>query len=226
MSHIIKLVFIIFTPILKFLNKIHMPFSIKKIDGDFYYRNRSKIKKGHVFLTNTNGAGTNLLNFSTLNHGAIYFGRGLSSHIDDVIDKTSNGEVWSRLIDFRLENDIQDDVCYIIEATGKGVIATDLVSFMTTKDVFVCVEPTNYVSYEAADYAVNDLGLPYDYFFTEEDDARYCFELVAKSYQKVEHNELVRKVYKLLGMELYTSFLSDTFTNENWKTVIDSRIEE
>jgi len=75
-----------------------MPFSKKKITGDHYFVWRDQISKGHVFLANTNGVGTNLINPAELKHGAIYYGRGLKSAIELLIQSSNNQELKDRLI--------------------------------------------------------------------------------------------------------------------------------
>ena len=75
----------------------------RKITGKDYFEIRDSIEIGTVFLTKTNYEFTNLINPTGLKHGAIYIGSINNSKIK-----------------------------YVAEAVGKGVVFTDLVSFLTT----------------------------------------------------------------------------------------------
>lgn len=219
--------------------------TVKKVDGDDYYSYRDLINKGCVFITDTAGQASNIVNPSKGKHGAIYYGRGLASHIKNIlqtlqygidsepesIQKEYNKKKFDRL--HRILNDykLNDDVCYVLESTGRGVIATNLVKFMTTKDVFKAFTPNFYSSEDdkkrimglAADAAVEELGLPYDYGFSNGDDSIYCFELPADAYIKTTGVILDQKEF--LGHKFY---LADTFTadHKNWTKIIDLPISK
>lgn len=224
-------------PIVAWIDKIFtVPYSIKKITGSHYYLWRDRIDKGMVFLTNTNGAGSNLINPSEINHSAIYFGKGLRTTINNLIAELSDTDSITdhaqqkidRLKAALKHDNIQDDICYVIEAVGSGVRAMNLVEFMTTKDVYIQVRPRFTDSegmHQAANNAVHDLGLPYDFGFTESVTHRYCFELCATAYEALKFDiELKRFPYEFLGLTIHESFLSDTFLdNSKWQVLIDSR---
>ena len=215
--------------------------SMKKVTGDHYYQWRDLIKPGMVFLTNINGVGSNLINPSELKHGAIYFGKGLKTSINAAIDiinreyeetkDTSELERLDRLHKFLLENKIDDEICYVIEAVGKGVVATNLVKFMTTKDRLLIIEPTYCGPREmllASRTALYWLGLPYDYGFNHDETAKYCFEVVADAYEKsVPDVKLKRQVWSVLGNRLYDTFMGETFLDKSkFKVLIDSETQD
>lgn len=76
---------------------------------------------------------------------------------------------------------------YVIEAIGKGVSRTDLVSFVMTKDYVVLLRPRfadDVIKGKAVLWAEEQVGLPYDYEFETSNKAYYCSELVATAYNK------------------------------------------
>lgn len=207
-----------------------IPHSIKMVTGSHYYLWRDDIKKGHIFLTNIKGVGSNLINPSPYKHGAIYFGRGLKQALTNAINDPAkyNYSERKRLEKFLQDNAINDHICYVIEAVGKGVVATNLVEFLTTKDEVKILEPKFTDSEgmsKAADMALKDLGLPYDFGFHPKDDSKYCFEVVADAYEKTNLNLKLKKiVYKLFGKTLYSPFLAETFLDKvNFSILIDSK---
>lgn len=143
-------------PLVVFMGKIHVPFSRKKITGRDYYNVRDSISIGTVLLTNTYGELSNLFNPSEHKHAGLYVGK-----INDT------------------------EIRYVIEAVGKGVVFTDLVTFMTTKDVIVGVRPKSDIDKEKFNksiyrIATRLIGKPYDFLFALDDKAYYCFELAAE----------------------------------------------
>lgn len=223
--------------------KLTWPYSIKKINGNHYYLWRDRIDKGHAFLTNIEGMGSNYINPSKFKHGAIYFGRGLKTQIYKAIDELNLQLELSpvdrkvitdkidRLLKVLIDFKVNDEIYYVIEAVGKGVVPTGLVTFLTTKDRVVILEPEftdfNGMS-RAADIAVFDLGLPYDFGFSHDDSYKYCFEVVADAYEKACRDVKLKRVeYKLFGWQVYNTFLADTFLDEEkWCVVLDSETEK
>jgi len=63
------------TPFIKWVGKIHSPWSRKLINGKFYYTIREKVEPGTVLLTTTYGELSNLINPVSVKHGAIYIGK-------------------------------------------------------------------------------------------------------------------------------------------------------
>ncbi len=240
-GHINRILLFI-SPVVRFIDKYFtLPYIIKKVTGSHYYLWRSKINTGGVFLTNVSGVGSNLLNPSELNHAGFYYGfnlyTGILHEIGTVCDKLSKLAMCAervklmkyrdRLNKFIHTYDIQDDVAYVIEATKHGVIATDLVTFLTQKDRAVYVEPNFCTKEEAKANAHNvleSLGLPYDYGFSDKDDTKYCFEVVADAYKKGFELDLKMSKYKLFWFKPAYFYLSDTFTDEKlWNRKFDSK---
>ena len=226
-------------PLMDWIDKTFtIPFSVKKITGDHYYEWRDTIRPGTIFLSNTKGVGSNLINPAEFKHSAIYFGQGLKSAVNKIIDSLqedyerykypNNLEKIDRLHKFILDNDIKDDICYVIEALGKGVVANNLVKFMTTKDRLLIIEPKFADPKQrlmASRAAVFWLGLPYDYGFHHDEKAKYCFEVVADAYEIVVPNlNLKKRTWNLFGNKLYEAFMAETFLDEElFKIIIDSK---
>ena len=98
---------------------------------------------------------------------------------------------------------------------------------MTTKDLFKAFIPNfcdEMAMRQASLNSLHDLGLPYDFAFTDRNKAKYCFEVAANAYEMLGINKLKKHMFKLFGIELYACFTSDTFDKDviNWKCTIDS----
>lgn len=234
---------LLLAPIVKAFNRVFTsPFSVKEIKGIHYYIWRDKIKSGTVFLTETKGAGSNVINPSKVNHAGLYYGKGLKTALtnltkktDEIAWETDNRDVRRELLtkSQRLKKVIhnyyiKDDVAYVIEAVGDGIVPTDLVTFFLTKDYIKGTVPS-YLSEEqmkqAAEESLNSIGLPYDYGFSEADDTKYCFELCADAYNNIHGTEKVDKLpFKFLWFDTIHIYLSECFeVKGKWDTVFDSR---
>lgn len=198
MKKLINFFLELITPVVKFVGQFHMPFSRKKISGADYYRWRDLIEPGMVILTKTEGELSNLLNPTKIKHAGIYIGP---------IDSSG--------------------ICYVAEAVGKGVVLTDLVTFLTTKDVAVGCFPKGFKT-EMADAlceeALGFLHVPYDFIFKLGKEAFYCFELAGTCLETVipslqlKLNEIVKS--KVIYDE--NTFLD---TN-NFNILFDSRTRQ
>lgn len=225
-------------PVIHWIDKTFtIPFSVKKITGDHYYMYRDRIKKGMVLLSNTDGQGSNIINPSSINHSAIYFGKGLRTELLKLIDELNHKYDESKLPSIKKKLDRlnkaflkykpNDDICYVIESVGEGVRICNLVKFMTTKDKFVVVKPRfvdTKVMKLAANQALNDLGLPYDYGFNASKDSKYCFEVCADAYEFLDFNIKLKRIeFKFFWKTVHRAFTSETFLNdtEKWKVIID-----
>lgn len=186
-------------PFIIFWGKLHFPFTHKKITGKHYYQWRDKIEIGTVFLTKTRGELSNLINPTELKHAAIYVGKIKS-----------------------------DEICYVQEALGSGVVYTDLVSFLTSKDLVVGLKPKFIREVNGFDYMIHEAarlyhGKPYDYLFNKDGKAFYCFELVAACFKSV-YSELQLKCKEIVkGKRIYdeNTFLDPEF----FEIIFDSRKE-
>jgi hypothetical protein len=244
LSSIISGLFWRMRPVMKWIDETFTnEDAIKKVNGDHYYKWRDQIYQGMVFLSNINGVGSNLINPSEINHSAIYFGKGLKtaimSRVKELEEKlggmSDRDEVLKveakidRLIETVTKYEVRDDICYVIEAVGRGVIPTNLVKFITSKDLIRIYMP-NFgakVMRDAAFNAIDDLGLGYDFGFSHDDKTKYCFEVVADAYEKASGEKLKRVEYKFFGLKLFETFLSETFSEDpkRWRCVIDSQNE-
>lgn len=134
---------------------MHFPYTHKQITGDHYHMLKEKIRTGDVILTKTNGELSNIINPNKIKHGAIFVG-----------DIYSNG------------------ILYVLEAVGRGVVLTDLVTFLTTKDLLIVSRPKTDIQKDLFSQALKGIALkvlntPYDFIFNIGKEAFYCFELVA-----------------------------------------------
>lgn len=170
----------------------------RKVTGKDYYRWRDDIEIGTVILTKTNYELSNLINPTEIKHAGIYVGNlGLGK------------------------------VCYVMEAVGAGVVFTDLVTFLTTKDIAVGCKPIfirdkEVFEKEILNFANKVIGMPYDYLFNKNGKAYYCFELAAMSFKNV-YSELQLKCKEIVkGKRIFDE---NTFLDEDFFEVIfDSRV--
>lgn len=187
-------------PFLIWWGKLHFPFSKKRITGEDYYNWRDSIEIGTVILTKTRGEFSNLINPTQIKHAGIYVG-----------DINNNGKF------------------YVAEATARGVILTDLVTFLTTKDLAVGCKPMfirnrDQFEEEIKKSTLRFIGLPYDYLFKKGGTAFYCFELAAVCLKEVypELQFQCREIIK--GKKIYDE---NTFLDKGFfKIVFDSRKEQ
>tara|TARA_R110000787_G_scaffold5686_9_gene20560 strand:- start:2018 stop:2614 length:597 start_codon:yes stop_codon:yes gene_type:complete len=184
-------------PIVIWWGGFHMPFSRKKVTGKHYFATRENINVGDVLLATTNGEFSNLINPEKIKHGGLYVGDILGSGI-----------------------------MYVIEATGKGTILTDLVSFLTTKDLVIgtrMVDVNTGNTLQIQKTSMTYLGRKYDYLFENDDDDVYCFELAARILEEVASVELTQfEVVPGKSTYSYKTFLGDekfitTFNTKNMK---------
>lgn len=117
-----------------------------------------------------------------------------------------------------------ETVKYVVEALGRGVVKTDLVSFLTSKDIVVILKPKNLNNDQmlnAADFAAMLEGCGYDYEFESDDEEYYCFELIATAYEKTASNFKVSSS-EVWGVKTYRAqdILEDT---DNWEVIYDNR---
>ncbi|MCK5884478.1 MAG: hypothetical protein KAG61_12380 [Bacteriovoracaceae bacterium] len=166
------------SPLVKLTGKIHVPFSRKRVTGAHYYKIRDQILPGTVLLTKTDGEFSNLINPEHLKHAMIYCG-----------DVFGTG------------------VLYVLEATKKGVHFTDLVTALVTKDRVVGCGPVFLSDQDRTllpQMAKGFVGIKYDWGFTDGDETMYCFETVAKVYEKLGHliEWDMKEVVK--GFEIYS----------------------
>ena len=202
------------------------PWSVKKINFDEYYYFKDQMQPGFVFVTDTYGQGSNLINPSKGKHGAIYFGKGFKSYLESLLEIFSNEPQFDqkkleRLKNFYNTHQLSDDIPYVIEALGKGVTVTSLGKFMTTKDKLKCFKPKFASAGQmniVISFAVEDLGLGYDWGFSEDDNYKYCFEVVIDAYKKVFPN-IEFKSDTVLGHRFY---LANAFYDETlWEKLVD-----
>ena len=125
-----------------------------------------------------------------------------------VIVTNTHGELTSALIPGKWSHTgiyVGNDM--VIEATGSGVVKTDLITFMLTKDEITLVSPIFADSMQrlrAAQHAEYFVGKSYDYDFNPNNDAFYCSELVIACYSKAFNNELPFEVRERFGTETVT----------------------
>lgn len=124
----------------------------RKITGEHYFKYRDSINVGDIFLTKTNWELSNITNPCELKHGAVYVG-----------------------------NVYGDEIKYVLESTADGVILTNLVDFLLSKDVVIITELKAVLKREVTKEQIHKIalklkGTPYDYLFRPEGKSLYCFE--------------------------------------------------
>ena len=117
-----------------------------------------------------------------------------------------------------------DGVGYVAEAVGRGVVLTDLVTFLTTKDTVVVCNPKfkfdKLLVTEKALLAV-EKRKPYDYMFTGGDKAFYCFELAVHCLSNIYTQNKFKLAEMALSKMIYNH---NTFLDsEMFDVVVDSR---
>lgn len=188
-------------PITAKIGKLYWPFTRKKITGKHYFKLRDNINPGTILLTVTRGEFSNYLNPAKLKHAAIYIGR---------IDSTP--------------------IRYVLEATGKGVVFTDLVTFMTTKDVLVISElsDSRKLFMKTKDdfmaVAMRYHGKGYDYLFQKGNDEYYCFELCVKVLKDLAPSLYLKCFEVVKGKQIYSE--KTLLDPSIFKTVYDSRVNQ
>lgn len=91
---------------------------------------------------------------------------------------------------------------YVIEATSKGVVRTDLIQFMLSKDECMIMRSDftkPHQAKRAAEYAKSFIGKPYDYMFQAGSDAFYCAELIFTCYKEVTGGHMPFEMRERLG---------------------------
>ncbi len=185
MNYFYRIILKLLKPFIVLIGKISAPFSKKGITGKHYYLIRDNISIGTVLLSTTYGELSNLINPEKIKHAGIYVGD---------IDGTGIG--------------------YVVEAVSKGVVKTDLVTFLTTKDLVIGCRPnflTNEDKVQIPVEAKRIIGIPYDYLFQKGAEAMYCFEAVAHIFKMVRP-ELKLKCKEIVkGKEIfsYQTYLND-----------------
>lgn len=80
---------------------------------------------------------------------------------------------------------------YVVEATSKGVVYTNIIEFILKKDK-ICLLRANWcdanIRQLASSFAQELVGKPYDYEFYQNNGAFYCSELVTEVYKKAWFN--------------------------------------
>jgi uncharacterized protein YycO len=100
-----------------------------------------------------------------------------------------------------------DKVKWVIEATGKGVIVTDLVTFMLQKDKIAVYEPSGFTKdqkLQVAEESKKHIGQEYDYAFKVNNDKYYCFEFIAVMFEEYSSLKELNK-YEFLDYDIYDS---------------------
>lgn len=151
------LIFKILHPFLVLSGKIHVPWSIKKCNGLTYYKFLDKKPTpGLIFVSKILGELTDWEIPGFWKHAYLYVGE-------------NNGIPHN-----------------IIEAEGKGVQYTDLITSITSKDyflVFECIHPrAKEINDLVVAYARKEVGTKYDFYLSLDQNTYYCSKLVWFAY--------------------------------------------
>lgn len=170
-------------PLLKAIGKIHLPGTKKKVTGEDYVKGRAVWKNGTIFASRYNWEPSNFLISGYWKHIAVY------------------------IINPKDEAGLYD---YVVEAVDPFVKKTNMIDFMR-KDGLIAFEPVltkdgaeisdelkQSIMNKAAEYAKEEVGIPYDYTLDWQGNTRsakdiknwkvqrefYCSELVFWSYKR------------------------------------------
>lgn len=136
------------------------------------------------------------------------------------------GELTNFLIPGALKHGaIYDGEGNVIEAVGAGVVHTDLIDFVMSKDELVVVRPLfceNDAMARAVQWAKGQIGQRYDYAFMSNNDAFYCFELTFAAYQEALGGQSPWTLRETWGEP---TVVADDFlkASKKWVVVFDSR---
>lgn len=158
-----ELLFSFLTPILKVTAIIHAPWTHKKVTGEDYFKIWPILKPGTIFVTKIRGDLTDILVPGYYSHAAIYCPKP-GATLDEIV----------------------------VQAERDGVGTIDLVSFLTSKDDVLVLEPNclgdkkDAVMARAAEIAAGLIGDPYDFHFSYQSTPTsfYCSRVVWYAYDK------------------------------------------
>lgn len=190
-------------PITKKLGALHMPFTHKRVTGRHVFSVLQHLKPGAVFVTRVDGEISNLLIPGDFTHAGMCVASGVSESACSLFPSS---------------------LVPVVEAVGRGVVETDLISFMTSKDRVLLLYPTFATDEEmkkAADFAYSTIGTPYDYYFTPGSKAFYCSELCQHGYEVALGEKLTFTKRTTLGVK---TVLPQDYVNakEKWSVIWDS----
>lgn len=190
-------------PVTKKLGALHMPFTHKKVTGRHVFSVIPHLKPGAVFVTSVYGEMSNLLIPGDYTHAGMCVASGVS--------EASCSSFPQSFVP-------------VVEAVGRGVVETDLISFLTSKDRVLLLYPTFATDDEmqrAANFAFAAIGTPYDYYFTPGAKAFYCSELCQHGYEVALGREVTFTKRETLGVR---TVLPQDYVNakEKWRVVWDS----
>lgn len=171
-------------PLSEFIGTVHAPYSRRDVSGYHYFSVLPLLKPGMVLLSRKHGELSNLAIPGRFTHAAMYCGSHLSQHGD-------GGSF---------------DVPFVVEATRHGMVDTDLISFMLSKDIVGVYRPlfaTDMQMRDAANWALKQAedAVPYDYEFDPKNKALYCSEAVWLAYKVALGADLVFTKRSTLGTE-------------------------
>jgi uncharacterized protein YycO len=110
----------------------------------------------------------------------------------------------------------------IVESIGSGVREISLEEFLTTKDyagVFRPIFADGYHMALAAQWAKSQVGKPYDYEFSSENESFYCFELSYSAYREAMGDNSKWELRSFLGLK---TVVADDFikAKSKWREVL------
>lgn len=108
----------------------------------------------------------------------------------DILITSTRGELTTILIPgFWSHNAIVVDENSCVEAIGLGVVKTDLIDFILTRDYAVLMRPKNMSDEQlqkVADFTISKIGAMYDYEFESDNEQFYCSELAYRGLKEVD----------------------------------------
>ena len=96
----------------------------------------------------------------------------------------------------------------VVHAVSGGVEFIDIIDFLRCDGFGILMPKDKEAAARAVERAVNWIGTPYDFDFTDGDDAFYCHELTARCYGEFH---LKKHEIRILGFRLKPRYTCDSF---------------
>jgi uncharacterized protein YycO len=166
-------------PFLILIGKIKMPWLSKAHVFEYFYEMQSALNPGDLILTTSRGHLSNIFNSM--------FNRGKYMHVGIYIGK-------------------ENGIPMVVDAIGEGVVKRSLPVFLSDKDKIALVRPKEIIANHSTIAKSNiwleqQIGKPYDYYFTFNNEGFYCSE-IAFFYYKAGNEEMPFARYYDYGLEV------------------------
>ena len=161
------------SPFVKWIGKLHWPFTDRKLTGRDYYLVRDDVYPGATLLLSKKWEPSNLINRAKYKHASLYLG---GDKVKYCYEAVGSGVRPLSLVDSIMKSD------------GLVICAP---KFLKTGDIE-----------KLRGIAKSKVGLPYDYWFNLGNKQLYCFEFNAVCYKEL-YPDLPLKTKVIAGLKIY-----------------------